>query len=236
MNMRYCADSCLDVPDDFPVDELAAFMTAARRVLLRGGQGSEWSEFAGASNLIGWRYRGSSEDWLHYKRSWETDGADVNHEGIYRRERALFGMFTAGVSCIESTAYALAALSSHPEVLAIKFESSEQRACSPRRMLEWVSPVPKGAALARALTKLCASAEWKVWVELRNRMSHRSNLPRMIFGAVGGAPPPAKALHFAATSSTPIVEGDLQSFDALHAWLTRSLTELLVEGMRLCPP
>ena len=234
--MRYCAEYCLDVPDDFPVDELTDFMTAARRVLLRDGKGSEWGEFGGASNLIGWRYRASSENWLNYKRSWETEGAAVKHEGIYLRERALFGMFTSGVSCIDSAAYALAALSSHPDVLAINFGPNERRACGPKRLLDWVSPVPKAAELAQTLSKLCASAEWKLWVDLRNRMSHRSNLPRMIFGAVGGEPPPAKALHFAATSSTPIVEGDLQSFDALHAWLVRSLTELLVEGIRLCPP
>lgn len=29
MTMRYCAEYCIDVPDDFPVDELTAFMAAA---------------------------------------------------------------------------------------------------------------------------------------------------------------------------------------------------------------
>jgi len=210
-------------------------MAAARRVLLHPAKGPEWSEFAGASNLIGWRYRASSEEWHYYKHSWQTHGEAVDHEGLYRRERALFGMFTAGVACIESTAYSLAALSAHPRIGPISFGAAEQRACSPKKLLNLLSPLPKAAALAQALSTLCASAEWKLWVELRNRMTHRSNLPRIIFGAVGAEPLPAKALHFAATSSTPIVEGDLASFDALHAWLTRSLTELLIEGSNLCP-
>ncbi|NMG74103.1 hypothetical protein [Aromatoleum diolicum] len=232
--MRYCAEYCVDVPDDFPIDELTAFMASARRTLLHPAMGREWNEFAAASNLIGWRYRASSEDWLNYRHSWQTEGVAVNHEGLYRRERALFGMFSAGVACIDSAAYALAALSSHPGVLAIAFGPTEQRACSPKQLLEWLAPMPKAAALSQALSKLCASAEWKLWVALRNRMSHRSNLPCIVFGAVGSEPPLAKALHFAATSSTPIVEGDLESFDALHAWLAWSLTELLVEGTNLC--
>lgn len=236
MTMRYCAEYCIDVPDDFPVDELTAFMAAARKVLLRDGKGLEWREFGGASNLIGWRYRASSEHWLYYKHSWEAEGVAVNHEGIYLRERALFGMFAAGVSCIDSLAYALAALSSHTDVLAIRFGADEQRVCSPKRLLAWVSPMPKGTRLAEALSALCTSLEWKMWVDLRNRMSHRSNLPQVIFGAIGSEPPPARALQFAATSSTPMVEGDLETFDALHAWLASALTRLLVEGIRLCSP
>lgn len=235
--MRYCAEYCIEVPDDFPVEELTTFMAAARRVLLAplAPQGPEWVEFAGASNLIGWRYRASSEEWHYYKHSWQTHGAAVDHECLYRRERALFGMFTAGVSCIESTSYALAALSSHPRVGRIPFGATEQRYCSPKKLLEWLSPLPTAAALTQALSDLCVSAEWKLWVDLRNRMSHRSNLPRFIFGAIGAAPPPVKPLQFAATSSTPVVKGDLESFDALHTWLTDSLRKLLIEGSNLCP-
>ena len=232
--MKYCAEYCIEVPDDFPVDEFTSFMAAARGVLLQPHKEPEWSEFAGASNLIGWRYRASSEDWLFYRQSWQTKGPAIDHEGIYCRERALFGMFTAGVACIESTTYALAALASHPRVASISFGSTERRGCNPKRLFDWLSPIPEAAALANALSTLCSSAEWKLWVNLRNRMTHRSNLPVMLFASVGGELPPAKALHFAATSSTPIVKGDLELFDSLHTWLTSTLTELLVEGSNLC--
>jgi hypothetical protein len=32
--MTYCAEFCLEIPDSFPVVELAAFMAEARRVLI----------------------------------------------------------------------------------------------------------------------------------------------------------------------------------------------------------
>lgn len=223
------------MPDDFPINELTVFMAAARRVLLQPRESHEWKEFAGATNLIGWRYRASSEDWLYYKTSWQIKGVAVDHEEIYRRERALFGMFSSGVACIESTAYALAALASHSRIASIPFGPNEQRKCSPKKLQDWLLPTPNAAALIGTLSNLCSSAEWKLWVDLRNRMTHRSNLPRIVFATVGGQLPPPKALHFAATSSTPIVEGDLESFDALHSWLTNSLSRLLVEGENLCP-
>lgn len=233
--MRTCAEYCIDMPDDFPVEELNAFMAAARRVLLIPKKGPEWSEFAGASNLIGWRYRASSEYRLAYKESWTTEGVTVDHEGAYRRERALFGMFSSGVASLESVTYALAALSSHPRVLAMPFGAQEQRFCSPTRLSKWLAPLPTATSMAAALTGIATSSEWKLWVDLRNRMTHRSDLPRVVFGAVGGTPPPAKALHFASTSSTPIFEGDLNTLDALHEWLSSSIATLLNEGAKLCP-
>jgi len=233
--MRYCDEHCINVPDDFPVEELIRFMAAARHVLLQPNKGSDWQEFAGASNLIGWRFRAADEDWQAYKRSWNEFGASVAHEGNYSREKALFGMFSAGVSCMDSTAYALAALARHPRVLALPFGPKEQRACSLVRLNEWLTVKAPTTGLSAALKGICSSDEWKLWVDLRNRMSHRSNLPRTINASVGALPPPAQALHFAATSSTSPVEGDLPLFNALHTWLATALRTLLIEGTALCP-
>ena len=61
-------------------------------------------------------------------------------------------------------------------------------------------------------------------------MTHRTNLPRVTQGAMGSAPPPAKAIHFAATSSTDGIEAELSDFDELHTWLAESVRELLREG------
>lgn len=208
-------------------------MEAARRVLLGCCKGDEWKEFAGASNLIGWRYRASVEDWLRYRDSWMRLGANVLHEEVYQRERALFGMFSSGVSCLESAVYAIAAFASHRNVLSIPFTATEQRACSPKKLLAWVAPVRGAASLAVVLRGICESNDWKLWIDLRNRMNHRSNLPRVTIGSVGSEPPPAKAIHFAATSSTPAVEGDLVIFDDLRVWLMGALTDLLTAGKSL---
>ena len=233
--MRYCDEYCIDVPDDFPVDALTRFMAAARRVLLQPQMGPEWQEFGGASNLIGWRFRATSEDWETYKRSWGELGVSVPHEDIYARDKTLFGMFSAGVSCMDSTAYALATLASHPRILALPFGHKEQRACSLSRLNEWLIRRAPSSGLSVELRKVCASTEWRLWCDLRNRMSHRSNLPRVNIASIGAPLPSAKALHFAATSSTPPIEGDLPLFDALHAWLAKALESLLTEGAALCP-
>ena len=230
--MRRSAEYCLDLPDDFPEVELTQYMAVARKVLLEPQKAAQWSEFGGASNLIAWRYRASYEDWQYYKTSLATH-SNPDHEELYRRERALFGMFTAGVSCIESTVYSLAALASHPAVLGLPFGSAEQRRCSPSVLRGWLAPHAKASAVTATLDQLLAANEWELWVDLRNRMTHRSNLPRVIQAWVGALPPPIKPIHFAATSSTPAVEAETTDFDALHEWLAKTLSSLFCVGSKL---
>lgn len=220
----------LEMPDSFPADEMAAFMEAARSIALLPTKSDAWKELGGASNLIGWRFRGCHEHMQEYLESWKVYGANVSFEQMYLRERALFEMFTAGVSCIESTCYALNALASDPKLLGLPFGELEQRRCNPTRIKETLSKHPEALALVAALEALTSSTEWTLWVELRNRMTHRSNLPRIINVAFGAVPPPARALHFAATSSTPAFEADLSHLEALFTWLASSLRNLLVEG------
>lgn len=228
--MVFSTEHQLELPDNFPADEMVAFMASARHVLLTPGKSEAWKEFGGASNLIGWRFRACHDDMLLYIKCWELHGANVSFEQIYQRERALFGMFTAGVSCIESACYALNALASHPKLLGLQFGEHEQRSCNPARLKERLSTNPKTHTLSNALEQLTNSKEWALWVELRNRMTHRSNLPRIINGAAGSAPPPEKALQFAATSSTAAFEADATHLENIFTWLANSLQNLLVEG------
>lgn len=228
----YSAEYGLEMPDSFPVEELTRFMAAARHVLLNPEMSSEWGEFAGASNLIGWRFRASSDDWQTYKRSIAESPAK-NHEELYQRERALFGMFVSGVSCIESVAYALAVLFSHPALLSLPFGKDKRRLCGPRELADWLDPYPTAERLSQALACLVASQEWAFWVKLRNRMTHRSDLPRVIHLSAGAPLPLTKPLDFAETSSTPRIEADVSMFDSLHAWLARTVGQLLAEGADL---
>lgn len=232
--MTYCAELCLELPDDFPVVEFTEFMAEARRVLIPGGNTSPaWKEFGGASNLIGWRYRASFDAWREHRASVEAHAGGRNHEDVYMQERSLFFMFAAGVSCVESTTYALAAAASHSTVCGIAFSDKEQRACTPSRLARWLEPYPKAVALATTLKELVAAPEWELWVELRNRMTHRSNLPRRHFASVGAPAPQVNPLNFAPTSSTPEVDAGLTDWDALHAWLAQQLRRLLLSGMAL---
>lgn len=231
--MIYSAELCIDLPDDFPVAEYAAFMAEARRVLVRNGKLSPaWSEFGGASNLVGWRYRASFEAWQGHRGAIAANQSERNHEDVYLQERRLFLMFAAGTSCVESLVYALAAAASDSTVFGIPFAAEEQRGCNPRRVRSWLAPFPSAAALVAELGGLGAASEWKVWVDLRNRMTHRSNLPRRHFLSTG-AVPPANPLNFAPTSSTPEVDADLPDWDALHGWLANQLKRLLVAGTHM---
>jgi hypothetical protein len=83
--MIYCQEYCIDVPDHFPVSELTRYMASARGVLLKPTQSAVWAEFAGASNLIGWRFRASWEDWCTFKQSQSEFGDSGSHEEVYRR-------------------------------------------------------------------------------------------------------------------------------------------------------
>jgi hypothetical protein len=232
--MTLCAELCLELPDDFPVTEFTAFMAEARRVLIPGGNTSAaWKEFGGASNLIGWRYLASFEAWREHRASVEAFGGGRNHEDVYLQERSLFLMFSAGVSCIESTTYALAAAASDSSICGIAFTVTEQRACSPTRLLAWLTAYPKATDLVTSLQELLVAPEWRLWVDLRNRMTHRSNLPRRHFASVGSPPPQVNPLNYAPTSSTPEVDADIAEWDALHQWLAMQLRKLLLSGTAL---
>lgn len=231
--MIYCAEYCIDMPDDFPIEELARFMAAARQVLLHPDVSPAWQEFGGASNLIGWRFRASSEHWIAYRNSASSLGDSGGHEGLYCRERHLYGMFSSGVSCIESTTYALASMASHPALLGLPFGGAEQRACSPKKLLQWLTPSPEAKALVQTLHDLVYSDEWQLWVDLRNRMTHRSDLPRRIFAWAGGPPPVIRPLRFAATSSAQEVDAEFADFDKLCKWLATTLGSLLSSGHQL---
>lgn len=217
------------MPADFPDAEFTQFMAVARHVLLTPSQHPLWVEFAGASNLVGWRFRASTEDWQLHKASLACN-PNPDHEELFRRERALFGMFTSGVSALESSIYAIAALASHPAVFNIAFGPSEQRLCGPHKLHQWLNPHPRASILCGILTNLLNSREWSLWRDLRNRMMHRSDLPRIIYATLGAPLPVTNPLLFAATSSTPPVDADTADFDALHLWLAATIRELFIEA------
>jgi hypothetical protein len=225
--MSYCKEYCIDMPDDFPADELTEFLAVARQKLLLGGNSPEWKELGGASNLIGWRFRACSEDWLTLKNSHIRYGESAGHEELYVRERALFGMFASGVSSMESATYAIAAFASHPNVLGLAFGPGRQRNCNLKNLTAWLTPHTKAKSVVDVLTRICNSVEWTTWIDLRNRMTHRGNLPRIIVGAVGAPAPKTKPLYFDATSSTQAIESDIADFERLKEWLAASLKDLL---------
>jgi hypothetical protein len=221
----------LDLPDTFPNSEYEEFRDASRAVLLPD-KGAPWKEFAGASNLIGWRFRACSEYCQNYVASWREFGTDVTFEELYSRERSMFGMFVSGVSCIESITYAVAALASHPQKLALPFGDLEQRQCNPRRLKDRLDAHAAAAPIIEALDRLLGSTEWRLWLGLRNRMTHRSNVPRRHYASVGSTPLPENPVHFGSTSSTPDFVGDEVWFENQLSWFIGTVKDYLHQGKR----
>lgn len=67
--MVFSTEHQLELPNNFPSDEMVAFMASARQVLLNPTMSEAWKEFGGASNLIGWRFRSCYEDMTQYIES-----------------------------------------------------------------------------------------------------------------------------------------------------------------------
>jgi hypothetical protein len=224
----------LEMPGAFPAASYAGFMESARAVLL-DPKGPAWTEFAGASNLIGWRFRSSHEDFSAYLRSWNRYGAQASLEEVYRRERWLFGMFSSGVSCLETACYGIYALASHPSILGLTFGPREQFSGDPKGLREALSTHQQAATAVSTLESMLAAAEWQLWTQFRNRMAHRSNLPRVIKAAIGAAPQ-AFAIELAATTSSPALVADEVHLESLFDWLAKTLTNLLDLGRSLAHP
>ena len=222
----------LHMPTLFPVKAFEEFVNSARTVALPGSEARR--EFGGASNLIGWRFRACVEEKEEYIASWRLYGADISFDGIYLRERLLFATFVSGLSCIEATIYACYALASDPNVFGLPFdEKIRQFRSGPKQLKEKLQNINSSIVLVSVLENLVTSDQWSLWKDFRNTMTHRSNLPCIIYGAIGGSPPPANPLEFAATWSSKALSGDEATFNEMLSWLAQSLERLLKAGTKL---
>ena len=222
----------LHMPSSFPLVPFEDFIEKGRAVF--GANSQARREFGGASNIIGWRFKACEEYKEGYMSSWRQYGPDVSFEGIYLRERLLFGVFVSGVSCVEATIYACYALASSPNVFGLEFdENIRKHKSGATHLLNQLKPINESLKLVSALDQLLASDQWKLWKDFRNTMTHRSNLPRNLYGAIGGPLPPSNPLDFAATWSSKAFCGDEATFDELINWLSGILEQLFLGGIQL---
>lgn len=230
--MKYCDILKLDLPNLFPVQPFEEFIAIVRNVTERESDARR--EFNGASNLIGWRFRACIESKEEYFLSWKQFGVGVSFEEIYRREKLLFETFVSGLSCIESATYACYALASDHNILNLPFDERVRRyRSSPKHFLDKLRAVTPVPSLVEILDTIISSDEWDLWTGYRNTMTHRSNIPRIIYGS-GGAPlPPANALEFAATWSSRALSGNEEIFNSIIFWLAKELENLLRGGISL---
>ncbi|MDP1771453.1 MAG: hypothetical protein Q8L15_04155 [Methylobacter sp.] len=227
----------LYLPSNFPFTEMDAFKAAADRLLMpETSIIEEWQEYAGAINLIGWRFRNCHEDMERWIGSLNMHGENGDFEEEYLRDRALFGFFTAGLSCIESTCYALSALAYHLALLDLPSKMDKKWYLYPKDLEKRLLERPKTVALKTKLHELTGSNEFERLKQLRDRVTHRSNLPRNQTLSI------SNNAHqvFAKTNSTKLYGEETELtinelfLKDMLAWLAESVRALLVEGTRLC--
>lgn len=122
-------------------------------------------------------------------------GAAPPVDTVFRQERALYGFFVTGLSCLESFSFALNALGAYykPAARPDEFAVSHDRlrhvglpsvAASLHRC--W-----PGALISEQTTKLIKDDTFRVWNRIRNVLSHRVVPPRTIY--LGDGSPPRAA-------------------------------------------
>jgi len=161
--------------------------------------------------------------------SWDRYGINASFEELYHQEKALYGVFTTGVSYLESLTYATyivcTAVLSH--VCSFGSDKDRHDLSDPARLAKRLSKAPSARNLAAALHELSTSPEWKMWKAYRNTHSHRSSPPRLVRMSLGSAPPPPSPLQLSATWSTPALEADSATFDSYLEALRRFAAQIM---------
>jgi len=225
----------IDMPDEFPAVEFTDFMARVRAIMLPE-KGPEWTELASASNLVAYRFRSTAEAFESFARSWEQHGAGgADHNELYLRERAFFIMFASGLSCLEATCYGIQAVASHKKVLHFAFGEDEQRSSSPDSLRKALRGFDQAAPLRKTIKRMMRAREWRVYTQLRNRMAHRSVLPRLIKLSEGAVAPAKQRFEAIKTTSSDAVSLSLDDLRTLILWLADALRGLLVGATALIP-
>jgi hypothetical protein len=221
----------LELPPEFPLAAFEQFFSAARERLPQSSVPR--SEFNGACNIIGWRFRSAIEYANGFLESWSRVGVRANFEEQYERERALFGMFSCGVAALEAVCYASHAVSSVITPPDLDFDERARRRSNPQWLRDQLIQRLPGHALTETLSVRLGAQEWKLWLDLRNTMTHRANIPRTIFASMGSAPPPARLLEFPERWSHAALTGDETEFRRLTKWLAEAMSDVMTAATRL---
>ncbi|MBL0939420.1 MAG: hypothetical protein IBJ03_11020 [Gemmatimonadaceae bacterium] len=221
----------MELPPDFPLAEFVQFYEAARRRLTQPSEPHR--EFNGACNLIGWRFRACAEYASEIVDSWRSVGVQAGFETQYARERALYGMFSCGVASLETISYSCHALLSVLTPPAFAFDEGNRRRSSLRWLRDQLMAELPNARLTDVIRARLDSGEWELWTDFRNTMTHRSDIPRIVYASAGVPLPPAQLLAFAERWSHNALAGDEAEFRALLTWLADAMRDMMVAATDL---
>lgn len=208
------------VPPSFPSAAYEDYRDVATRIILEASD-EIWIEFQSACEGVAWRYRAFCEYADNYKSQYEKI-SDI--ENIYLTDKFLFGLFINAVSTVECLSYSVWSLLSAPMVLSVSFTSREKRGCNPASLCKLLQTIEGAGSLHAAVEELDQSTTWQLCTSLRNRMTHRSKMPRITSIGLG---PPSTSL--AETTSTEQVKVDADFVNQLIAWLSDTIATMCTE-------
>ena len=130
---------------------------------------------------VAYRFRATTE----YQSEFETlfyapGGVAPPSDDYYRQERALFGFFVSGLSCIESFAFALHAIGSFYRPSTFRLTEESLRKVSPNTVAKALEDSYPCALVTIVINRLVEDATFQTWKEIRNVLSHRAVPPRDI--------------------------------------------------------
>jgi hypothetical protein len=165
----------INMPSDFPTlahNDLSSRLGAYQREVL-------WPECAAGWNGVARRFFAAAKADSSFTASVRKSGTGPAFDERQVQEEALFVFFVAGLSAIESLAYALYAMGAMLQPGHFPMSTEKHfRAIEPKFMQQKFATSFAGTPVALAITALVGDAAYTRWCEIRNVLAHRLALPR----------------------------------------------------------
>lgn len=171
-----------------------------------------------------YRFRATSEYQGEFERSISAPGGaapPANEE--FLQERCLFGFFASGLASLESLTFAIHALAGHYEPGCFSLAPGGLRNVSPASVSGAMQKWP-AAPITQALGFLISDSDFAEWKDIRNILSHRVILPRLISFQPGGKT--KTYWHLSKAQFAPADESLHGITAGRRIWLTKQLTML----------
>ena len=220
------------VPKEFPDEAFSHFLNLGKKAISMEPEDLArplLQEFGCATNIIPWRFRSGFEFKSEFVQSWEIIGNAADHNEIYKREKSFFGWLNAEVSAIDASFHAIYVLCALKQNFNLDFSEKARRNISPKKLADQIPENVPSYLLKKSIVDVINSKEYGSVKELRNRMSHRGNIPRHI-KVTPGSGPDLEFLNYAATWSSAALVGDSSKIDEMMNWFASTMKSILEAG------
>lgn len=197
-------------------------------------EASSWRNFAAAWNAVSYRLRIASEDLQQLQHRWALDLSPPPEDRL-AEERLLLSAVSNSIAAFECCALGLYCVAAVAAPSVCPLDEYSLRNLYPKQISDALSAVPGAERLRQALNTALWSPTYQQLKEIRDFLTHRGSLPRLIrFSTVHP--------HPSAIPSNPKAPGQDWAFDldlttdllqAWSQWLAATLADLIQHGHAL---